>query len=97
MRLHQVADHFAGVLDEVGVAVTPTTIVVIIRDPAGTETTTTSPNAAITTPVTGTIKYTFPTALNLAGTWSVRMKGTGGTITAGEGTISVATSNFTSP
>lgn len=80
-----------------GTAVTPTTIVAIVRNPAGVETTYTSPHAAITTPTTGTIKFLFPAALDTAGNWYVRLKGTAGTVVAGEGTITVRTSSFTAP
>lgn len=78
-----------------GVPTAPTAVTVIVRKPDGTETPYTTPNAAISLGATTT--FTFPAALDQAGEWVVRMKATGGLITAGEDTFIVRPSKVTNP
>lgn len=58
---------------------TPTTTTFILVDPTGTQTTTASPNAAISSGGTGILIYAYPvtTGLAIAGMWSWRVKGVG--------------------
>lgn len=67
----------------------PTTIVVQITDPTGTQVNTTSPNAAITVPSTGVWVYTAPAALSIVGTYIWRVKATGTLTDSDEGTFTV--------
>ena len=80
------------------VPTSPSAVTVLVKDPSGTETAYISPHAAIVIgPAAGLVTFTFPTPLNLAGQWSVRMKGTAGLVAAVEGQISVANSAFIAP
>ena len=83
--------------DASDVLTSPTTVVFITRTPAGVETTYTTPNANITTPSTGVFKFTFPSVFAVAGTWSVRAKGTAGVEAAAELSFRVRASSFTTP
>lgn len=80
-----------------GAAATPSTIVVRTRNPSGIETTYTSPNAAITTPAVGTVRFMWPAPLDQAGVWAVRIAGTAGLEAAAETTFRVAPSTFATP
>jgi hypothetical protein len=73
---------------------TPSAVTVYVRDPAGAETTTVSPNAAITFPAVGLVAFTMPT-LNQAGVWYVHIKGTAGLIGAGAANVVVEKSPIT--
>lgn len=83
--------------DAAGALTDPSTVVAIVRTPAGVETTTTSPNAALVNTSTGVWAFTLPTALTAAGNWRVRIKGTAGLIAAAETTLAVRASAFTNP
>jgi hypothetical protein len=80
-----------------GTLTNPSTVVAILRTPAGVETTTTSPNAAIVNTSTGVWAFTLPSAFDTAGNWQVRIKGTAGLIAAAETTLVVRPSAFASP
>ena len=80
-----------------GVLTTPTTTVFMLKDPAGNETTVTSPNAAITTVSTGVVKYTHGSTVSTAGVWNVRAKGTAGLVAALDDSFIVDASPFTTP
>jgi len=80
-----------------GALTNPSTVVAILRTPAGVETTTTSPNAAIVNTSTGVWAFTLPSAFDTAGNWQVRIKGTAGLIAAAETTMAVRASAFASP
>lgn len=80
-----------------GTLTSPSTVVFITRDPAGTETSYTSPHASIVETSTGVFTFTLPSALATEGTWYVRAKGTAGLITAGETSFMVRPSEFTTP
>ena len=56
----------------------PSTIVVKVKNPAGTTTTWTSPDAAISQEITGVWLFTFPAALTLAGDYWFYSVGSGG-------------------
>jgi hypothetical protein len=85
-------------LDEDGdtVASAPTAVTVMVLHPDGTTVDTyNSPDAAI---VLGVVtKFTFPTPVDTAGKWTVRMKGTAGQVAAAEVEIVVRPSAFPSP
>lgn len=78
--------------DVAGVAAAPTAVTVKVLDPAGTTTTYTSPNAAITLGASTT--FTFPTPLAAAGNYTVNMTGTAGVQAAAETTFVVVRSAF---
>jgi hypothetical protein len=78
--------------NEAGTATSPSTVVFLVRTPAGVE----SSNAATSNPSTGVYTYTFPT-ITESGVWSWRAKGTAGLIAATEGRFNVRTSVFTTP
>ena len=75
----------------------PTTVTVRVREPDGTETLYTSPVASIVNSSTGVWAFTFPAALDAAGDWYVRFRGTAGTITAAEQKLVVRPTAFTTP
>lgn len=77
----------------------PTTVTFIIRDPAGTETSTASPNAAISNPSTGVFVYTWPgsTGATVVGVYGWRVKGVGALIDADEGSFEVVASLVSAP
>jgi len=83
--------------DAAGTPTDPSTVVAIVRTPAGVETTTTTPNAAIVNTATGVWTFTLPTAFDAGGNWRVRIKGTAGLIVAAETTLAVRASAFTNP
>jgi nitrogen fixation protein FixH len=83
--------------DAAGTPTDPSTVVAIVRTPAGVETTTTTPNAAIVNTAVGTWAFTLPTAFDAGGNWRVRIKGTAGLIAAAETTLAVRASAFTNP
>lgn len=83
--------------DTADVLTSPTTVVFVVRTPAGVETPYTSPHAAITTVSTGVFAFTFPAPLNEAGAWHVRAKGTAGLEAAAELSFQVRRSNFATP
>jgi hypothetical protein len=78
--------------NESGVLTSPSTVVFLTKDPAGTE----ASNAATTNPSTGVYTYTFPT-LTQSGVYSWRAKGTAGLIAATEGSFGVRVTAFTTP
>lgn len=77
----------------------PTTVTFIFVDPTGAQTTTASPNAAITNPSTGVWTYTWPgsTGILVAGMYAWRVKGVGALIGADEGTMEVVASLVVTP
>jgi hypothetical protein len=79
--------------NEAGTLTDPSTVAFMVRTPAGVET-----SAAFTThPSTGVYTYQLPT-FDLAGTWIVRSKATGATLTgAKEDRFEVRRSGFTAP
>lgn len=81
------------------VATNPTTVTFIFVDPAGAQTSTSNPNAAITNPSTGTWVYTWPgsTGITTVGVWSYRIKGVGALIDADEGSFEVVGSLVNTP
>ena len=81
------------------VATNPTTVTYIFTDPAGTQTTTASPNAAITNPSTGTFVYTWPGSVGVTtvGIYTWRVKGVGALIAAEEGSFTVDASLHVTP
>ena len=83
--------------DTADVLTSPTTVVFIVRTPAGVETPYTSPHDAITTTSTGVFAFTFPDPLDEAGTWYIRAKGTAGLEAAAELSFQVRRSSFTTP
>ena len=87
----------ASFTDVAGTLTDPSTVVAIVRTPAGVETTTTSPNAALVNSSTGVWAFTLPTAFDAAGNWRVRIKGTAGLIAAAETTLAVRESLFDTP
>ena len=62
----------------------PTSITVKVRQPDGTVTTYTTPDASITQESTGVWDFTFPDAFDAAGDWYVYMVGTGAGADAAE-------------
>lgn len=86
----------ATTINSSGVLTSPTAVTFIVRDPTGTETSTSSPNAQITNPSTGVWQYTFP-AIVTVGTYYVRFKGTATLIVAEECYFDVEASSFSSP
>lgn len=73
-----------------GALATPTTTTFIVVDPAGTQTTTATANAAIVVTATGVLTYTHVATLTVAGMYSWRVKGVGNGVTeAIEGTFEV--------
>ena len=80
-----------------GALTNPSTVVAMLRNPVGVETTITSPNAALVNSSTGVWVFTLPTAFDTDGNWYVRIKGTAGLIAAAETTLAVRASNFNTP
>lgn len=83
--------------DATGALSNPTTVVFMLRDPSGTETSVTSPNAAIVNGSTGIWTYTHTSTVTTPGEWSVRVKGTAGTFAAFEDGFIVNQSAFATP
>ena len=73
----------------------PTAVTVTVRDPAGTETAYTSPDGAIE--LGTTTVFTFPTAVDRAGVWQLRMRATAGVLAAAETKFKVRATEFTNP
>lgn len=84
---------FADLAGGIGVASAAT---FMIRTPAGAESSTSSPNAAITNPSPNVWKYTMP-ILAADGIYAVRVKTTSGLDAAGETLLTVLPSAFTTP
>ena len=80
-----------------GVPETPTSIVVKVKHPSGTEVSYSSPHASITSPVAGAVVFEFPSVLDVDGTWHVRVIGAAGVNAAAETPFSVRPSAFTAP
>jgi len=78
-----------------GVSTDPTTIVRKIKDPAGTETTVTVPDASVTKASDGV--YYSDIVATMAGTYYVRWNGTGTVVAAAESSFVVRQSAFTTP
>ena len=92
---------FVGTFTEYrnGPFVDPALVVVIVRNPAGTETlyaNSTHPET-FENPEVGTWVFTLPGPLDAAGEWTVRMRGVEGVETAAEITIRVRRSKFDAP
>lgn len=71
-----------------GTLITPTTITLRIKNPAGTVTVVTT--ASLTNPSTGIYQYTL--LLNVKGIWSYRFEGAGNVVVASEEEIFVIAS-----
>jgi hypothetical protein len=84
---------FADVAGGSGVA---TAVTFMVRNPNGAETTTSSPNAAISNPSSNVWRYTMP-VLTVSGLYTVRAESTAGLTAADETTLFVTPSAFTSP
>jgi len=82
-----------------GALANPTTITFQTVDPAGTQTSTSNPNAAITNPSTGIWVYTWPgsTGVTVAGMYGWRVKGVGTVIDADDGTFEVLATTVPTP
>lgn len=84
---------FSGAFTEAdGTPTAPTVVVVKVRNPAGQVTTYTSPTASIV--LGATTVFTMPDPLDLAGTWTVNMRGTAGVQAADEREFVVRRSKF---
>lgn len=68
----------------------PTAITVTTQDPAGVQTTYSTPHSAITSTSTGEWVFQFPTPLTVPGKWWVRWSATGGITLAAEVSFLVA-------
>ena len=84
---------FADVAGGVGVATAAT---FIVKTPDGTETSTSSPNAAIVNTSSNVWTFTM-TTLATSGTYVIRTKTTTGLVAATEYTLYVTASNFATP
>jgi hypothetical protein len=86
-------------LNAAGTAVNPTTVTFITVDPLGVQTTTASPNVAITNPTVGTWVYTWPGSVGVTtvGVYTWRVKGVGALIDADEGSFEVIPSLVPTP
>lgn len=82
--------------DATGGAGVATAATFMVRTPAGAETSTSSPNAAITNPSPNVWKFTMP-IVTVAGNYHVRCKTTTGLNAAGEATLKVEQSAFAAP
>jgi hypothetical protein len=80
-----------------GVLTNPNSVVVMIRNPQGTEISVEPPDSALVNISSGVWQYTFSIPLNLPGNWVVRFKGTSGIVAASEITIPVKASAFDNP
>lgn len=80
-----------------GTPATPDVVTVKVRDPAGIEMSYTTPHATINTSVVGKVVFSFPAALELAGEWTVRIRGVSGLRAAEEIGFVVRSSAFTAP
>ena len=84
---------FADATGGIGVA---TAVTFMVKTPAGVETPTSSPDAAITNPSPNVWKFTMP-IITQHGKYRVRCKTTTGLDAAGEATLEVEPSAFTTP
>lgn len=71
-----------------GAAVDPTTVVLKVLDPDGTQSTPTPTNPAVG-------EYEYVQSLTKAGKWLYRFEGTGAAVAAGAGHLIVRTNPFT--
>jgi len=84
--------------NDAGVLTNPTAVTFQVQKPDGVEMAAVStPNAAITNPSVGVWEYLQPTALDQAGTWWARARGTAGLLAADEISRTVNSSVFATP
>ena len=80
-----------------GNPVTPTSIIVKVKNPSGLEVAYTSPHTSIASPLAGVVVFEFPAALDMDGVWFIRIVGAAGVNAAVEASFIVRPSAFTTP